>query len=92
MRVMAFADTPVFDSREALTAELESARSVSCILELQGTWSTETRWGLRWKILQVKVYEEEQGEHTGPHGMEEDAACENTDRSTTDARDAFLFL
>lgn len=58
MRLMAFSDTLVFDSSGKLSGDLLSAAGCSCIIELQGGWSTDSRWGLRWKIVQCKFVEE----------------------------------
>lgn len=58
MRLMAFSDTLAFDSSGKLSADLMSAGGCACIIELQGCWSTEARWGLRWKIVQIKFVEE----------------------------------
>lgn len=58
MRLMAFSDTLVFDPAGKLSADLMSAAGCSCIVELQGGWSTDARWGLRWKIVQVKFVHE----------------------------------
>ncbi len=54
LRVMAFSDTPTFDASGRLSAELLTAGGCTCILELQGGWSTDARWGVRWKAVQIK--------------------------------------
>jgi hypothetical protein len=54
MRLMAFSDTMAFDGEGKLSFNLLDATSCACLVELQGCWSTETRWGLRWKVVQVK--------------------------------------
>lgn len=58
VRLMAFSDTLAFDASGNLSADLMAARGCACILELQGGWSGEARWGLRWKIVQIKFAEE----------------------------------
>lgn len=57
MRLMAFSDTPTFNQHGQLAAGLLDAVGCECILELQGAWGTDGRWGLRWKIAQLKYYE-----------------------------------
>ena len=54
MRLMAFNDTMAFDREGALSANLMDAAGCACLLELTGCWSTDARWGLRWKIVQIK--------------------------------------
>lgn len=54
MRVTAFSDTLCFDAEGQLSFELLDAAACSCLLELQGCWSTDSRWGLRWRVAQVK--------------------------------------
>ena len=54
MRLTVFMDTPVFDSGGTLSAGLMDATSCACLVELQGCWTTGDKWGLRWKVAQVK--------------------------------------
>ena len=54
MRLMAFSDTMAFDQTGAISANLMDATTCACLLELTGCWSTDARWGLRWKIVQAK--------------------------------------
>lgn len=54
MRVTAFSDTLCFDRDGTLSFDLMDAQCCSCLLELQGCWSTDARWGVRWKVMQVK--------------------------------------
>lgn len=54
LRLMAFSDTLCFDDTGTLSFDLIDATNCACIVELQGCWSTEARWGLRWKVTQVK--------------------------------------
>lgn len=58
LRLTAFSDTLAFDASGALSADLMSAASATCIVELQGCWSSDARWGLRWRIVQVKFSKE----------------------------------
>lgn len=54
MRLMAFSDTLAFDQDGKVSANLINAASCACIVELQGLWSSDARWGLRWKVAQLK--------------------------------------
>lgn len=54
MRLMAFSDTLAFDAAGSLSAHLMDAAGAACIIELSGLWNNESRWGLRWKIVQIK--------------------------------------
>lgn len=54
MRLTAFSDTLTFDSTGKLSAGLMDAAACACLLELSGCWSSDTRWGLRWRIVQLK--------------------------------------
>lgn len=54
MRLMVFADTLAFDASGALSADLMSAAACSCLIELQGCWKTDDKWGVRWKVQQIK--------------------------------------
>ena len=53
-RVMAFSDTMTFDERGELSADIISAKSCSALLELTGAWTSNGKWGLRWRVVQVK--------------------------------------
>lgn len=53
-RFTAFSDTMVFDRDGKVSADLMDAAGCTCLLELTGCWSSEARWGLRWKLCQVK--------------------------------------
>lgn len=54
MRLMAFSDTMAFDQTGKMSANLMDATTCACLLELTGCWSTDARWGLRWKMVQAK--------------------------------------
>lgn len=56
LRVTAFSDTLFFDPSGAVTLPSGGAQSLgaSCLLELQGLWTSPARWGLRWRVVQVK--------------------------------------
>jgi hypothetical protein len=53
-RMMLFSDTLVFDEAGALSADVVTAKKCSAILELTGAWVKGDRWGLRWKVVQLK--------------------------------------
>lgn len=53
-RATAFSDTLCFDRDGKLSFDLLDAQSCSCLLELSGCWSSAERWGVRWKVCQVK--------------------------------------
>lgn len=56
MRLMMFGDTPAFDDATGImSAEyVDGAAAGAAVLELTGCWSTDAKWGLRWKIVQFK--------------------------------------
>ena len=54
MRLTAFSDTLAFDAEARLSPRLVDATAATCIIRLQGVWTTQERWGLRWQISQVK--------------------------------------
>lgn len=58
LRLMAFSDTLAFDASGSLSADLMSAAACACVVELQGCWTTDQKWGLRWKVVQVKFTHE----------------------------------
>jgi hypothetical protein len=58
LRVTAFTDTLIFDAAGAVTADPSGAKACSCLLELQGAWTSPARWGVRWKVVQVKLSDE----------------------------------
>lgn len=58
LRVTAFSDTLVFDPAGAVTVDPTGAKACTCILELQGCWTSPTRWGVRWRVVQVKLSDE----------------------------------
>lgn len=58
LRVTAFSDTLIFDAAGAVTTEPACAKACSCLLELQGAWTSPGRWGIRWKVVQVKLSDE----------------------------------
>ena len=55
LRVTAFSDTLVFDAAGGVTDDPSRAKACSCLLELQGAWTSPARWGVRWKVVQVKL-------------------------------------
>lgn len=55
MRLSAFDDAKFFEEDGTPSTGLPTHfKACSCILELQGAWTTDTVWGLRWKVLEVK--------------------------------------
>jgi hypothetical protein len=54
LRLMAFSDALTFDAEGKLAFGLMDACSCACLVELQGCWSSDARWGLRWKVTQAK--------------------------------------
>lgn len=58
LRLMAFSDTLAFDADGKLSVDFLSAAACACVLELQGAWTTDARWGLRWKIVHLKFWPE----------------------------------
>ena len=57
-RLMAFSDTMAFDADGKLSADLMDAQGCAALIELQGLWSTDAKWGVRWKVSQVKFSKE----------------------------------
>jgi hypothetical protein len=58
LRVTAFSDTLIFDAAGAVAPDPSSAKACSCLLELQGAWTSPARWGIRWRVVQVKLSSE----------------------------------
>lgn len=58
----AFSDTLVFDESGKLSADILEARSCSAIVELSGAWTSDDAWGARWKIVQLKIWPDEEHE------------------------------
>ena len=58
LRVMFFTDTNCFDSTGNLSADFMKARSASAIFSLVGLWVTDSKYGLKFKIDQLKYSEE----------------------------------
>lgn len=54
MRLSAFDDARVYDEGGQLQPDPCGVTCCSCMLEFTGAWTTETHWGLRWKVLEVK--------------------------------------
>ncbi len=54
MRLTAFSDTLAFDAGGKVSADLVDATTAAAVLELQGAWNTDAKWGVRWKIVQLK--------------------------------------
>lgn len=58
LRLMAFSDTLTYDEDGRLSADLLSAAGCECLIELSGTWSGDSRWGLRWRVAQLRFVRE----------------------------------
>lgn len=53
-RLSAFDDVRFYDRDGLPHACPTDFEACSCLLELAGAWTTDTAWGLRWKVLEVK--------------------------------------
>ena len=53
-RLMAFSDALFFDANANQVPSPVGMEACSCVIQLQGAWATAERWGLRWKVVQVK--------------------------------------
>lgn len=71
MRLLAFSDTLVFDEHGELSADLMTAKKCIALVELAGCWTSGARWGLRWKVVQIKFWT--RSEHALP--SRDDEAC-----------------
>jgi hypothetical protein len=89
MRLTAFSDTPAFDASGRMSAELPSATSAVCILQIQGGWTTDDKWGVRWKIVQLKFSTEPCPAEDEPDDAAEDPAA---DPAADPGSAAFAFL
>ena len=58
IRFMFFADTNAFDSKNMLSAEYKNAKSLSALISLVGLWTTNEKYGLKFKVEQFKFSEE----------------------------------
>jgi hypothetical protein len=56
VRLMAFSDTLVFDDRGELSADIRTAKKCIALVDLSGAWATDAKWGLRWKVTQLKFW------------------------------------
>ena len=54
MRLMAFSDTLAFDDDGKLSGDLMDAAGCAALIELQGLWTAGGKWGLRWRVVQLK--------------------------------------
>lgn len=55
LRLSAFDDTKFFEADGAPSTGLPTHfKACVCVLELVGAWTTDSAWGLRWKVLEVK--------------------------------------
>ena len=53
-KASAFSDTTFFTATGEVTHDPTSFRGGAALLELGGAWTSDTHWGLRWKVLEVK--------------------------------------
>lgn len=58
-RLMFFSDTNVFDSSGSLSVDFFKAKSVIVLCSLQGLWTSDEKYGLRFAVKQVKFFEDE---------------------------------
>jgi len=58
IRLMFFMDTTVFDATGSLSADYTSAKSASVIASLVGLWTTQDKYGLKFKVDQFQFYED----------------------------------
>ena len=54
LRLSAFDDARLYACDGLPHADPTGFEACSCLLELAGAWVTDTAWGLRWKVLEVK--------------------------------------
>lgn len=60
-KITAFSNAHVFDNTNAVVHAPETYEGrylVACILQLDGAWANDSKWGLKFKVLQVKIYGE----------------------------------
>lgn len=57
-RLMFFSNTNVFDSNGRLSVDFFKAKSCSTLCTLAGLWTSETSYGLRLNIKQLKFFED----------------------------------
>lgn len=53
-RFTAFSDAQFYNADSGQVQDPSAMMACSCVLQLQGVWTTPDRWGLRWKVVQVK--------------------------------------
>lgn len=58
MRVMFFSDTNCFDSNGEMSADFAKAKSASLIFTLVGLWIANGKYGLKFKVDQLKYSED----------------------------------
>lgn len=56
--VTAYDDTVWFreDGTHADALDDETMKACACILRLDGVWTTESSWGLKWKVLEIQAF------------------------------------
>lgn len=55
MKLNAFSDAKFYDAGAGPHPNPTDITGCSCLAELQGAWVSDTCWGLRWKVLEVKA-------------------------------------
>lgn len=53
-KLSAFDDIRFYDAHGDLHPDPTSIEACACLCELSGAWTTDSSWGLRWKVLEVK--------------------------------------
>ena len=53
-RASAFSDTTFFDAGGEVTHDPAAFGGCEALVELGGAWTSDTHWGLRWKVLEFK--------------------------------------
>ena len=53
-RVTAFSDALFYDTNASQVPSPSAMKACSCVLQLQGAWTSDRRFGLRWQVKQVK--------------------------------------
>lgn len=65
-RMMAFDDALIFDDQgSVLTEHHVGSYDASLLIQLDGTWSSEASWGLRVRVLQIKLHASKAESHDG---------------------------
>lgn len=60
-RLTAFDDVLVFDAEETIiknARERKGYHDASLLLQLDGLWFSERSWGIRYRVVQIKLHEQ----------------------------------